>query len=245
MARRTQVFAHRGAKTVAPENTLPAFQAALDMGADGIELDAQRSADGQLVIMHNFSVDATTNGQGKIADFTAAQLAQLDAGGWFDPAFAGVGVPTLHEVFDLVGTRCRVNVEVKSQDPMGGNEIELLAPMIRDRRLYDQVIVSSFNPITLVKLRWFDPKIALGLLYYGQPLPPYLAKAWLSPIMRPEALHPHAALIDAAYMTWAKSIPAAVNTWTVNDVDEAKRLAELGVDAIISDVPDRILAALA
>jgi glycerophosphoryl diester phosphodiesterase len=245
MARQTQVFAHRGAKTVAPENTLPAFQAALDMGVDGIELDVQRSADGQLFIMHNFTVDATTNGQGKVADLTAAQLARLDAGRWFDPAFAGVGVPTLQEVFDLVGRRCRINVEIKSQDALGGGEVELVAALIRDRQLYDQVIVSSFNPITLIKMRWYDRKIRLGLLYSGQPLPPHLAAAWLSPVMRPEALHPHHALVDAEFTAWAKSIPAAVNTWTVNDVDEAKRLAGLGVDAIISDVPDRIMAALA
>jgi glycerophosphoryl diester phosphodiesterase len=245
MTRQTQVFAHRGARIVAPENTLPAFQAALDMGADGIELDVQRSADGQLVIMHNYTVEATTNGQGRVADLTAAQLAALDAGSSFNPSFAGVGVPTLAQVFDLVGHRCRVNVEIKSQDPWGGPEVELVATMIRDRKLYDQVIVSSFNPVTLIKLRWFDPQVALGLLYYGQPLPPHLADAWFSPIMRPEALHPHFALVDAAYMAWAKGIPAAVNVWTVNDAEEARRLAALGVDTIITDVPDHIMAALA
>jgi glycerophosphoryl diester phosphodiesterase len=154
-------------------------------------------------------------------------------------------VPTLDQVLDLVGTRCRVNVEIKSLDPLGGPEVELVAAMIRDRKLYDQVIVSSFNPITLIKLRWVDPKITLGLLYHGRPLPPYLAAAWFSPIMRPEALHPHYALIDADYMAWAKAIPAAVNTWTVNDADETRRLAALGVDTIITDAPDHILAALA
>lgn len=244
MARTTQVFAHRGAKKVAPENTLPAFERALAMGVDGIELDVQRSKDGVLVVMHNFTVDETTDGTGRVADLTSGELRRLDAGSHFDPSFSGVGVPTLEEVLALVGTQCRINIEIKSMDPMGGYEVEPLAEMIRMGNLYSTVIVSSFNPITLIKMRWFDRKVPLGLLYHGAELPQFLREAWLSPIMRPEAFHPHSSLVDAAYMTWAKELPAAVNTWTVNEVEEAKRLAGLGVDVIISDVPDRLMAAL-
>lgn len=244
MARRTQVFAHRGAKMVAPENTLPAFEQALAMGVDGIELDVQRSKDGVLVVMHNFTVDETTDGQGRIADLTSAELRRLDAGSHFDASFSGVGVPTLEEVLALVGTQCRLNIEIKSMDPMGGYEVELLAEMIRAGNLYSTIIVSSFNPITLIKMRWFDRRIPLGLLYGGTELPQFLREAWLSPILRPEAFHPHHSLIDAEYMAWAKELPAAVNTWTVNDVVEAQRLAALGVDTIISDVPDKLIAAL-
>lgn len=243
MSRQVEIFAHRGAKRVAPENTLPAFQAALDMGVDGIELDVQASRDQVLVVMHNFTVDETTNGQGKVSDFTAAELARLDAGSHFSPDFAGVGVPLLEQVFDLVGSRCRVNVEIKSLDPEGGPEVDLLAQMIRQRNLYDQVIVSSFNPISLIKMRWMDNRVPLGLLY-STGLPPHLQEAWLSPILRPEALHPHHSLVGSDYMIWAKSIPCRVNTWTVNDVEEARRLAALHVDAIISDVPDLLMAAL-
>jgi glycerophosphoryl diester phosphodiesterase len=243
MPRHVQIFAHRGAKQVAPENTLPAFQAALEMGVDGIELDVQASKDGVLVVMHNFTVDETTGGQGKVSDLTAAELARLDAGSHFAPAFAGTGVPTLDQVFDLVGVRCRVNVEVKSLDPEGGPEVELLAEMIYRRRLHDQVIVSSFNPISLIKLRWIDNTIPLGLLYFAE-LPPHLQEAWLSPILRPEALHPHHSLITPDYMSWSKSLPCMVNTWTVNDVAEARRLADLHVNAIISDLPDQLMAAL-
>jgi glycerophosphoryl diester phosphodiesterase len=235
-----QIFAHRGAKAIAPENTLPAFEQALAMGVDGIELDVHLSQDGHLVVIHDFTVDKTTNGHGPVRALTAAQLAQLDAGSHFDPAFAGVGVPTLIEVLDLVGDRCRVNVEIKSEDPEGGGEVDVLAAFIRQRNLYDQLIVSSFNPITLIKLRWTDPKIRLGLLYY-QPLPSHLRQAWFTPILEPEALHPHHSLIDEALMDWARAKGCAVNTWTVNDPAEAKRLAALGVDAIISDVPDVLI----
>jgi glycerophosphoryl diester phosphodiesterase len=238
-----QIFAHRGAKSVAPENTLPAFQKALDLGADGIELDVQCSQDGVLVVMHNSEVGATTNGRGPVAELTAADLAQLDAGSHFSPDFAGTGVPVLEEVFDLVGDRCRVNVEIKSHDPLGGGEVEPLAAMIRRRNLYDQVIVSSFNPITLIKMRWVDERVRLGLLH-SDALPPHLRRAWFSPILRPEALHPHHKIVTEAYMAWARERDCAVNTWTVNEVAEAQRLAALGVDVIISDVPDRLMAAL-
>jgi glycerophosphoryl diester phosphodiesterase len=244
MTHHPQIFAHRGARVVAPENTLPAFQKALDMQVDGIELDVHCSKDGQLVVIHDFTVNKTTNAKGKISDFTAAELADLDAGSHLSAEFAGIGVPTLDQVFDLVGNRCRVNVEIKSEDPLGGNQVEPLIAMLQKRNLYDQVIVSSFNPITLIKMRWTDPKIRLGLLYEKE-LPPHLRQAWFTPLMQPEALHPYYKLIDEKLMAWAKSKGCAVNTWTVNDVGEAKQLAALGVDVIMSDVPDVIMAALA
>jgi glycerophosphoryl diester phosphodiesterase len=245
MSRQVQIFGHRGAKRAAPENTLPSFETALAMGVDGIELDVQCSRDGALVLMHNFTVDQTTNGHGPVHGYTVAELARLDAGSHFSPTFAGTGVPTLDQVFDLVDGRCIVNVEVKSQDPTGGPEVDVLVEMIRRRGLYDQVIVSSFNPISLIKLRWLDPKVRLGLLYQHETeLPPHLQRAWLSPILRPEALHPHHGLITPEYMAWAKSLPCAVNTWTVNDPAEARHLADLQVDALITDVPDLLLAEL-
>lgn len=238
-----QIFAHRGAKAVAPENTLPAFERALAMGVAGIELDVHLSKDGHLVVIHDFTVDKTTDGHGPVRSFSASELAQLDAGSHFHSDFTGVGVPTLVEVFDLVGDRCRINVEIKSEDPTGGNEVEVLVALIQQRNLYDQVIVSSFNPITLIKLRWADPRVKLGLLYY-QELPPHLRQAWFTPIIQPEAVHPYYTLVDERLMAWAKERGCAVNTWTVNDVAEAQRLAALGVDAIITDVPDVLIMAL-
>lgn len=240
---RPQIFAHRGAKSVAPENTLPAFQRAVEMGVDGIELDVHCSKDGKLVVIHDETLEGTTNGTGKVGTYTVAQLAKIDAGSHFSAAFAGVGIPTLAEVFDLVGNRCLVNVELKSEDPNGGDQAEPLIAMIAARNLYDQVIVSSFNPPSLIKMRALAPQVRLGLLYY-LPMPPFLRDAWFSPIIRPEAIHPMHSLIDEELMAWAKTYGCAVNTWTVNDVAEARRLAALGVNVIMSDVPDQIMAAL-
>ena len=240
----TQVYAHRGARAAAPENTLPAFHMALDMHVDGIELDVQCSRDGVLVVIHDFVVDRTTGGSGKVNDLSLDELRALDAGSHFASGFAGTRIPTLDEVLDLVGDRCNVNVEIKTQDYGGGGEVDLVAQIIAERKLYDQVIISSFNPISLIKMRHVDAKIRLGLLYY-EPLPDYLCSAWLSPIIAPEALHPHFHLLDAESMDHARKLHKAVNTWTVNDVDEARRLDALGVDVIITDVPDVIMAGLA
>ena len=260
-----QIFAHRGANAVAPENTLPAFEKALELGADGIELDVQATADGALAVLHDFNLDRTTTGAGLLRTFTLAQLAGVDAGVRFDDSFEGTPIPTLEQVFDLVGDRCVVNVEIKNMDWNGGREAEPLARMIQQRKLYDQVIVSSFNPIALRKMRQLDPSIALGLLYFTKPprrteatgnfiqrvrrvplkfLLLHLSRAWLSPRIAAEALHPHFASIDAQLVEKALSRGQLVNAWTVNSGAEARRLARLGVNAIITDLPDKIRQSL-
>lgn len=234
-----QIYAHRGARTIAPENTLPAFQAALDMGVAGIELDVHCSSDGQLVVIHDFTVDQLTSGTGPVGRYSANALNHIDAGSHFDPAFSHIGVPTLEQVLDLIGDRCVINVEIKSMDPYGGDQVEPLLATIQDRNLYEQILVSSFNPVTLIKTRWLDPKVRLGLLH-ERPLPEYLQAAWTDSLIQPQALHPHYSLVDSAYMQWASTLGCAVNTWTVNDSIEAQRLVDLGVDVIMSDIPDVI-----
>ncbi|MBW7884940.1 MAG: glycerophosphodiester phosphodiesterase [Caldilineaceae bacterium] len=244
MAEKPCIFAHRGARRVAPENTLPAFARALAMGVDGIELDVHLTRDNQLAVIHDFVVDATTDGQGAITEMTWDEIARLDAGSYFDPSFAGVRVPRLEEVLDLVDKRCQVNIEIKSRDPYARDASDLVARLIRKRDLYDQIIVSSFNPITLIKMRHLDARVKLGILY-DQTMPDLFRTIWAGPPMHPNAQHPHYAVIDAAYMAWAREIGAAVNTWTVNEVEEARRLARLGVDVIMTDVPDLIAQGLA
>jgi glycerophosphoryl diester phosphodiesterase len=238
-----EIFAHRGARAVAPENTLPAFAAALEMRADGIELDVHRTADGHLVVIHDFAVDKTTDGTGMVAQMTLAKLLRLDAGSHFAPEFHGTRIPTLEAVLDLVGNRCRINVEVKSMDPYGDDASEGVAALVRARNLYDQVLVSSFNPITLIKLRHLDARITLGMLY-DDTMPAFFRAVWAGPPMLPQAQHPYHRLVDAEYMAWAQGIGAHVNTWTVNDPQEAQRLAALHVTTLITDVPDVLRAAL-
>ena len=238
MPNKTQIFAHRGARVAAPENTLPAFAKALEMGAAGIELDVHCSRDQKLAVIHNFSVNKTTNRRGAVSQFSAAQLAAMDAGSYFDPAFAGTGIPTLDQVFDLVGNRCLVNVEIKSNSSTGGEEAAILAEMIQQRKLHEQVIVSSFNAITLIRLHAIDPKIQLGYLYY-LPTPFLLLDAWFTSVMQPRALHPYHKLIDANLMAYAHKKGCAINTWTVNDERSMRMVVEAGADILITNYPDR------
>lgn len=238
-----KIYAHRGARRAAPENTLPAFQTALDMGVDGVELDVQCSSDGQLMVIHDFHLDDLTDGTGLVRAQSAADLAKLDAGSHFSADYAGVSIPTLDEVMDLLQGRCVVNVEIKSEDPEGGAEVEPLIELINQRGLHDQVIVSSFNPTSLIKMRWMMPEVKIGLLYY-QPLPPHLRAAWMSKSIDPQALHPYYELIDDELLARAREGGYAVNTWTVNEVEDAIRLAALGVDVIMTDVPDVMIDAL-
>ena len=109
-------FAHRGASYEAPANTLAAFLLACELGADGIELDVHLSSDGEVVVIHDFDVEATTDGQGRVRDKTLAELKALDAGGWFDPTFAGQRIPTLQEVIDAIGHHLLLNVELKTDN---------------------------------------------------------------------------------------------------------------------------------
>lgn len=232
-------FAHRGARRAAPENTLAAFAKALQLGADGIELDTLLSKDGVLVVCHNLEVDATSNGLGRVQDFSLSELREFDFGGWFDPAFAGEKIPTLNEVFDLVGSRLLVNIEMKSVSLRGDGLATATAAFIKARNLYDQVIVSSFNPLALRRVHRLDPRIEIGLLY-SPDLPIYLRQAWLLPWVKPHALHPEHTMVDAGYMAWAQRAGYDVNVWTVNEEAEMQRLLDLGVNSIITDAPDRL-----
>lgn len=237
------IFAHRGARLVAPENTLPAFAAALDMGADGIELDIHVTTDGRLAVIHDFTLEHTTNGVGRVAHHSMSELMGLDAGGHFHPDFAGVHIPTLEDVLDLVGDRCTLNIEIKSDEGMGGDAPDLLVKMLHERHLHSQVIVSSFNVMSLFHMRWLDDKVRLGLLFY-EPLPRFVREPALLSLLKPEALHPHFSLVDEQLLEWAHGQGLAVNVWTVNEIAEARRLSALGVDAIITDAPDAIRAGL-
>lgn len=235
------VFGHRGASAYAPMNTLPAFELAADQGAAGIELDVHRSADGRPVIVHDFTVDSTTNGTGLVTAMTLSQLKALDAGAWFSPSFAGTQVPTLDEVFEAVGQRLFVNVEIKAFGLRTDGVEEVVAACIARHNMQRRVIVSSFNPLTLRRFRALAPDVPVGFLYM-----PHIMSytTWMLSGLPHEARHPYHAMIDARLMRRAKEQGYRVNTWTVNDPERAAALRDLGVDCIITDKPDVIRAAL-
>ncbi len=237
MRNRVLNFAHRGASHDAPQNTLAAFRLAREMGADGVELDVQASKDGEAVVIHNFTVDATTDGQGRVADKTLAELKELDAGSWFDARFTSQRIPTLQEVIIVLGHQLLLNIELKTRVFGSTGLIAEVVRLIEDHNLVHRVVVSSFNPFSLRQVKKLNPRIHTGLLYYFD-LPAHLARSVLLSLAGSDALHPEKRLVNQKYMSWARERGYRVNVWTVDDPAEMKRLIALGVDGIITNRPD-------
>jgi len=222
---------------VAPENTLPAFQAAIELDADGIELDVQYSSDGKLVVIHNPTLEATTDGTGRVTAHTFEELRRLDAGARFAPQFAGTPIPTLDEVLELAAGRLLVNIELKALDTATAGIGADAVQCVRAHGMADQVVISSFNPLALRRAKGAGPEIECALLT-APDLPGWLRSRptlWLS---RADSIHPEHPMVDAAYMAWARRRRMAVRPWTVNEEADMRRLIALGVDALITDLPD-------
>ena len=230
-------FAHRGALTVAPENTLASFQKAREMGADGVELDVMLCADGEVVVSHDFTVERTTDGRGRIAELPLARLKALDAGAWFSPLFAGERMPTLREVLAWAGEDMLLNIELKSQS-LGTDGVEQkVISLVREHQMEHRVVLSSFNPLALRRAKQMAPDVHTGLLYAGD-LPIVFRRAWLRPLSLADALHPQFEMVNESYLAWARRSGYRVNVWSPTEAAEMQRLVELGVDMIITDRPD-------
>ena len=230
-------IAHRGASAAAPQNTLAAFRRAMDLGADGVELDVHLSADGVPVVMHNLSVDETTDGTGHVTDKTLAELKELDAGSKFAPEFAGERIPTLAEVFEALEGKLLVNVELKDISPKGVGLEAPVVEVVRRHGMEKKVLFSSFNPFTLRRLRPLAWDVPSGLLY-AHDLAIYLRRAWLAPLTPHEARHPDVEMADKRLVGWCHTRRLCVNVWTVDEPAEMRRLTALGVDGIITNKPD-------
>ena len=234
MSPRPQIWAHRGASSEAPENSLAAFARAIEIGADGIELDVQRTADGILVVTHDETTDRLTGQPGQIAQMTFAQLRQLNfAAPW--PYWAAVELSTLNEVLDLCrSTSLRINIELKNSEvPYRGMEKQVI-DRVRDFDLQDQVIYSSFNPISLWRLHQIAPAAATGYLYSEVRTRPWLP-AFLTKV---SALHPSMDNLSVPELVQgAHRRGLAVHVWTVDGPSQWEQCRQLAVDAIITNQP--------
>lgn len=234
---RPLTIGHRGARGLAPENTLAAFRAGLAAGADGAEFDVQRTADGHLVVFHDDNLRRICGVQGRIVASTLAQLRELDAGRYFGPQFAGEMIPTLDEVLDTLPGSCWINIEAKRFALRSDGLEGAIVQAIQRRNLYERCLVSSFNPVILWRIGRMDRRVPLGLLYEPD-LPLLLGRGWPRRLLRLHALHPWAGQVTADLVRRAHREGYAVNTWTVNELPEMQRLIALGVDGIITDRPD-------
>ncbi len=237
------LYAHRGACAHAPENTLAAFQLAFEQGANGIELDAKLSADCHVMVIHDQTVDRTTNGRGKVGELTLAELKTLDAGTKFSPQFAGEPIPTLEEVFAAFGKRLLINVELTNYASVTDALVPKVVELVQRYELHEWVLFSSFHPLNLWRAQRMLPDVPRGfLLLPGKAC--MLAYRLMGRLLSFDYSHPYYSDVDRNYVDAQRRRNHGVNVWTVDDPDEMRRLAELGIDGIITDDPQLARQAL-
>jgi glycerophosphoryl diester phosphodiesterase len=238
------IFAHRGASAYAPENTLAAFDAALRQGAHGIELDVKLSRDGQVVVIHDTTVNRTTDGKGRVSNMELAALRALDAGSFFSEEFRGERIPTLEEVFELVvGTRILVNIELTNYTTPRDGLVEAVCALIQRFSLEKRVLLSSFLGSNLKNSRHLLPEVPLGLLA----LPGWLgwwSRSFGFNLGDYEALHSNVRSVTPRRVARVHSLNRRILVWTVNLVDDIHRLLTWGVDGIFTADPPLALGVL-
>ncbi len=238
--RLTRVAGHRGAKLRAPENTIAGFRAARRLGAGWVELDSKLTRDGVPVVIHDQTLERTTDGAGRVDSVTLKEIGWLDAGKWFAPEFAGEKVPTLADALKAIAAEgLGVNVEIK---PCPGRERETAEASIRVIRevwpsSLPAPIISSFQRASLEAAQKAAPELPRGLLLETREVD------WRETAMRLgcKAIHPKWSELSAEWIAEIHKAGFACLTWTVNDPVAAKRLLDWGVDCIITDAPDLIV----
>ncbi len=231
--RKPIIIGHRGALQVAPENTIPAFEAALNAGADGVEFDVQRTVDGHLVIFHDEDVSRTTDGTGMLPEMTLAQLQSLDAGSWFDEQFRGARILTLSEFFDWAkGNDLLLFLELKEPYRYTGIERQIV-DRIREYDLVERLQVRSFYHANLFELHKIAPEISISELWLRHI--PWKAEVVYKTVNLMYGLYTQENI--AEFHEWGRSVTA----WVVDDLDDARRLMEWGIDGITTNNPEHIL----
>lgn len=228
-------IAHRGAAGTRPELTAVAFERAIELGAQMIELDVQLTDDDRLVVLHDRELGRTVPGSGAVRERRLAELQRLDAGSWFGSAYAGERVLSLDEVLDLTLGRVGLNVEIKSPDEDWQATADVLVRLLADEGATATTIVSSFDMGALRAVRAVSGAVRIGVLWHHTDVEPAFRHA---AELGAEAIHPHHQLMNPDLVRTARREGLAVNTWTVNTVERMRALADLGVDGIISDFPE-------
>jgi glycerophosphoryl diester phosphodiesterase len=233
---RPAIVAHRGSSTYAPENTIAAFELAVRQQANGIELDANLTKDGQIVVFHDTEVDRTTNSHGRVLSMTLKEIKTLDAGSYFDPAFSNEKIPTLEEVFEAFGRKIMINIEIKSNFSSRKKLPKKIAQLVVKHNLSQWVFFSSFNIIDLYAIKYFLPETPIALLAL-QGRPGKLSRSWLASLLKCQAIHPHYSDISKALIACMHKNYLRVHPYTINDPTDMRRLIELKVDGIITNDP--------
>ena len=230
------IIAHRGASIYAPENTIAAFELAHQQGAQAVELDAKLSADGHVMVIHDQTVNRTTDGTGKVRDLSLHALKKLDAGIFFGSEFKNEPIPTLDEVFEAVGKKLIINIELTNYATPFDDLPRKTAELVNKYNLADKIFFSTFNPIALFRIRQLLPDVPAGLLL-AQGLSGKISQAVTSRFISYQSLHPHYLDMNQDLITKAHRKNQLVFTYTVNIPDDMRQLFKLGVDGIFTDDP--------
>lgn len=235
MSTKPLVWAHRGASGYAPENTLAAFQKAVDLGADGVELDIQLTKDDQIVVIHDETIDRTSDGKGWVKDYTLEELRAFNYNRT-KPEYKHADIPTMREVFELLKpTKLFINIEIKTGVVFYEKIEEKILALTKEMGMEDRVCYSSFNHYTVTRIHELKPDAEVGFLYADGPIdmPSYGVKHGVN------ALHP--ALYNLQYDGFVKECKEKglkLNVWTVNERPYMEMCCQYGVDAIITNYPD-------
>jgi glycerophosphoryl diester phosphodiesterase len=237
------LFAHRGASAHAPENTLPAFELALQQGDPGVHLYAKLTSAGLVILFHHPPVDLTTHGHGRVRDLSLADFRKLDAGAWYAESYRGTKVPTLDEVFEAIGKRCVINVELTNYATPRDALVEKVCALVERHALQDRILFSSFFAGNLKKAAALLPSVPRGLLALD---------GWKGAWARSfgfmfgdyQAMHPYITDVNAPQVSRVHQIKRRIHVWTANSVEEVTRLKNWGVDGIFTDNPQTAVRAL-
>ncbi len=230
----TKNYAHRGFSGKYPENTMIAFEKAIEIGADGIETDVQLTKDGVPVICHDFSIDRCSNGTGSVSEYTFEYLRTLE--------FGGQKIPTLDETLALFApSKLGVNIEIKNDFGRFPGIEEKVVALVQKYQMQKRVIISSFDHATVLRCRALDPSIDIGFLYecYYQEMGDYCARNGV------KNAHPNWRKLDEKSIANLRKNGCRINAWTVNEEADIRRLIDLGFDIIIGNNPDLVKDCLA
>jgi glycerophosphoryl diester phosphodiesterase len=233
-------IAHRGASALAPENTIAAFERAVELGADAIEFDIHLSRDGELVVIHDDTLDRTTDGSGPVRERRLGELMRLDAGRWFGEGFAGQRIPSLDEVLDRFAGKVALALEIKAGSTFFPGIEEKVISALRERAAIDQAAVASFDHYALRRLKEIEPTIRTAALLVGRPV----SLSALAGPAKADGLALEASFVTKTEVEACRASGLQLAVWVVNDPAQMRHFIRLGVDGIITDRPDLLGLAL-
>lgn len=244
------VVAHRGASGYAPENTMAAIKKAITMGVDMIEIDVQLSKDNEVVLMHDLTVDRTTNGKGKVRDLYLEEIKKLDAGKWFSSEFSGEKVPTLEEVIQAINGQCKLLIEVKR---VKSKKLEIenkIVQLINKYNAYNWCIVQSFETQVIKNIQALDKSIechklvTMNISVLPLHIDSRIKTGTIYKYKTVQSINPYFKMLNKRKVNKIHSRGQKIITWTVNEPEDMKRMIEMGVDGIITNYPDRLIQLL-